>query len=133
MLKIIHFGEDSCHRLMVLEGVGYSVERCESIENIEYYLRSPDPPDAIIISDEFGKASRVVAYLANVDLPIPLILFASTHEPDADSNFDLVIPALTSPSNWLSRIEEMIARFRDQRSDLSGRGHTQHVSHAGRL
>ncbi len=133
MAKIIHFGEDSCHRLMVLEGVGYSVERCESVENIEFSLRSPDRPDAVVISDECGKASRVVAYLANMDLPIPLILFAGTHESDTDPTFDLVIPALTSPSNWLSRIEETIARFRDQRSDLNGRGHTQHASHAGIL
>jgi hypothetical protein len=114
MARIIHFGEDSCHRLMVLEGVGYTVERCESIQDIEFYLRSPHLPDAVVISGELRKASRVATFLSNADLPLPAILFAGTDESYSESEYDLVIPALTSPSDWLTSIEETIEQFHGQ-------------------
>jgi hypothetical protein len=133
MVRIIHFGEDSCHRLMVLEGVGYSVGRCESIQDIEFYLRSPHLPDAVVISGELRKASRVATFLANADLPLPVILFAGTDESYTESEYDLVIPALTSPSDWLSSIEETIERFHGRRSNLSVLAQGHHMSRAGSL
>jgi hypothetical protein len=126
--RIIQFGEDSCHRLMVLAGAGYSVERCGSVNEIESHLRSSDPPDALVITDELGKASRVAGYLANVELSLPVILFADGDQSYPESVFDLVIPALTSPSRWLSGIEETIQRSRRKRSRLNGERHPESAS-----
>jgi len=133
MARIIHFGEDSCHRLMVLEGVGYTVERCESIQDIEFYLRSPHLPDAVVISGELQRASRVATFLSNADLPLPVILFGGTDESYSESEYDLVIPALTSPSDWLSSIEETIERFRGSRSNVGTLANSHHASRAGLL
>ena len=133
MARIIHFGEDSCHRLMVLEGVGYAVERCESIKDLEYYLRSPHRPDALIVSGELRAASRVVTFLANTELPLPVVLFLGTDESYSESTFDLVIPALTSPSEWLFSIEKTIERFHDRRPLLSAHSAPEHAGHSGLL
>jgi hypothetical protein len=116
---------------MVFEGVGHSVEKCNSIEDIEFRLQSPDRPDALVISGELGKAPRVATYLANAELPLPVILFAEMDEFYTESAFDLVIPVLTSPSDWLSRIEETIVRFRDRREDLNALGPSQHATTSG--
>jgi hypothetical protein len=67
MARIIHFGEDGCHRLMVLESAGYTVDRCETIQDIEFYLRSPDRLDAIILSAESTRTYRVADFLVNGD------------------------------------------------------------------
>jgi hypothetical protein len=133
MLRIIHFGEDSCHRLMVLESAGYMVERCESIQDIEFYLRSPHLPDAVVVSDDLQRASRVATFLSNADLPLPVILFAGTDEPYTETEYDLIIPALTSPSDWLLSIEETIERFQGRRSNISAHFHSQHASQSGLL
>ena len=121
--RIIQFGEDNCHRLMVLVRAGYSVERCWSITEIESYLRSPNPPDALVITDEFGKASPIAVYLANVELPLPVILFANGDDSPPVPIFDLVIPTLTSPASWLPEIKQAIERSRNQRSRLNGEWH----------
>lgn len=133
MARIIHFGEDSCHRLMVLEGVGYAVERCESVNDLEYYLRSPDRPDALIVSGELRAASRVVNFLANTELPLPVILFSGAEECYGESTFDLVIPALTSPSEWLFSIEKTIELFHERRTHLSAHSSPEHAGHSGLL
>ena len=133
MARIIHFGEDSCHRLMVLEGVGYVVQRCESIQDIEFYLRSPHLPDAIIISGELQRTPRVATFLSNADLPLPVILFAGPDESYIETEYDLIIPALTSPLDWLSNIEETIERFQGRRITISGHHHSEHASRSGLL
>ena len=133
MARIIHFGDDSCHRLMVLESVGYAVERCESIKDLEYYISCPQRPDALILSGELRAASRVLAFLASTELPLPVILFSGTDELCSESSFDLVIPALTSPSEWLLRIEKTIERFYEGRTDLSARYVPEHAGHSGFL
>jgi hypothetical protein len=133
MARIIHFGEDNCHRLMVLEGVGYAVERCESIQDIEFYLRSPLLPDAVVISGELHRASRLATFLSNADLPLPVILFAGTDESYTETEYDLIIPALTSPSDWLLSIEETIERFQGRPSDISEHHHSEHASQGGLL
>jgi len=118
--RIIHFGEDSCHRRMVLEGAGYSVEKCDSITEIESRLRSQKPPDAVVITDEDGNASRDAVSLANAALSPPVIVFANGYKTYPESAFDLVIPLFTSPANWLARIGETIERSRLERGDLKG-------------
>jgi hypothetical protein len=133
MARIIHFGEDSCHRLMVLEGVGYAVERCESIQDLEYYLRSADRPDAVIISSELGGESRVARCVSNAELPLPVILFAGSDESNTEFDFDLVIPALTAPRDWLSKIEETIERFHVQRLNVSAHSNGQRAGHTRSL
>ena len=115
--RIIQFGEDICHRLKVLKGAGYVVAKCESITEIESWLHSSEPPDAVVVMDEFGKASRDAVFLAKGELSLPVILFATTEESHTDSSFDLVIPVLTSPETWLARIEETITRSRSLRGE----------------
>lgn len=133
MARIIHFGEDGCHRLMVLESAGYTVVRCETIQDIEFYLRSPDRLDAIVISGEPSRSSRVANFLVNGEFSLPVILFAGTGDPHAESNFDLVIPALTSPSDWLTRIEETIERFHVRHTNLDAQSPTQYAGQTGLL
>jgi hypothetical protein len=115
MVRIIHLGEDSCHCLKVLAGAGHALVRCITIDDMQVSLRLPDRPDALVISGECRIASRIAAVLDAADLPLPVIVFAGTDERCAESEFDLVIPPLTPPSDWLSTIEAAIAQFQIRR------------------
>ena len=110
--RIIQFGQDSCHRLTVMKEAGYSVEGCRSVTELRAALRSQDAPDAVVITDENGsvpvEAIREVKSAARG----PVILFANADEEYPESSFDLVIPVLTPPANWLARIQEAIEHSR---------------------
>ena len=112
--RILQFGEDTCHRSSVLEGAGYAVDRCHTITEFRSLLSSPKPPDAVVITEEEG-AATLEAIAAETSLPV--ILFAEAEDTYPDSAFDLVIPVLTSPANWLAKIRETIEHSRVLRDE----------------
>jgi hypothetical protein len=110
-VRIIQFGADSCHRSKVLKEAGYSVEGCRSISELRAALLSQDAPDAVVITDEGGAVPAEAISVAK-DARGPVILFANADEEYPESSFDLVIPILTHPANWLARIHETIEQSR---------------------
>jgi hypothetical protein len=115
--RILQFGEDNCHRSTVLEGAGYSVEKCHSITEFGRQLRSLPSLDAVVITEQGEGATLEAIEVAKSGSSLPVILFANADDAYADSKFDLVIPVLTSPTNWLAKIAETIERSRVLRDE----------------
>src|SRR5215472_12463406 len=44
--KVVHFGTDDCHRLMVLRSAGYLVEDCACLEQLSGFLAGDAELDA---------------------------------------------------------------------------------------
>jgi len=114
--RIIQFGEDSCHRSMILQEAGYSVRGCKSVMEFRAALRTSGAADAVVITDETGNLPSEAISVAKSDSPAPVILFANSMSTYVESTFDLVVPSLTPPAKWLAKIQEKIQESRKVRS-----------------
>jgi hypothetical protein len=108
--RIIHVGEDACHRVGVLVSAGYRVEECHSIEKLREVLESDSQPDAVVITEEHSKLFRQAVALLHEHTEFPLILFGELQRSITESEFDLVIPFLASPEAWLSQVATLISQ-----------------------
>lgn len=114
--RIIHLGVDHCHRLMVLRNAGFGVEECPSLVEFREALMTEPPAGAICVGDGEAGAREMVVSLARARCSGPLILFqtdeddASGSEDAPDASFDLVVPCLTPPEVWLSKLRSLIQR-----------------------
>jgi hypothetical protein len=114
--RVIHFGPDDCHRLMVLQSAGYAVEDCLSLGQLRASLAG-DEADAVLLSDGDGVAPEEAVALARGCSSAPVVLFCSTNQVYEDAAFDLVVHSLTRPEIWLREVDALIAK----RCVLSGR------------
>ena len=108
--KIIHFGIDDCRRLPVLEHAGYEVEDCNVFSQLMAALQRRELT-AIVFADD-RRAVPEVAHLARIHSSAPMVLFQSPSGQYDAFQFDLVIPTLTPPAEWLNSIAETIERSR---------------------
>lgn len=115
--RIIQFGEDSCHRSMVLQEAGYSVEGCRSVKEFRAALLSRESADAVVITDETGNLPNEAISVAKTDSLGPVILFPNSMSTYSESSFDLVVPVLTPPAKWLAKIQEKIQESRRLRME----------------
>lgn len=110
--RMIHFGPDDCHRLMVLRSAGYTVQDCHSLAQLRVTLEADDAPDAVLLSDGDGFSPREAVAVARIHSSNPVILFRNTNQAYEDSGFDLVIPCLTPPEVWLTDVDALIEKRR---------------------
>lgn len=110
--RVIHFGPDDCHRLMVLRSAGYTVEDCRSLVQLRDTLETGDVPDAVLMSDGAGVSPEEAAAVARTHSSNPVILFRSTNLAYEDGRFDLVVPCLTPPEVWLNDVDALIGKRR---------------------
>ena len=111
---IIHVGRDTCYRIPVMEQAGFRVVRAEplilpvqkAIANggFSAIAFSCDPFDPGLV-----RATRQLT-------PAPLIGFESRVSLDK-TPFDVVIRSLTSPSIWLTELDEVIEQFHRLRDE----------------
>jgi hypothetical protein len=109
---ILHFGQDSCHRIPVLESAGYRITDCRSVIQLRTILQTGTFADAVVLTEGFYAISEGEPPVTRLESPIPLILFQEEDEPRSHSDFDLVIPEHTLPAQWLGDIGELIAKSR---------------------
>jgi hypothetical protein len=97
--RLVHFGSDSCNRLVVLQNAGYTVYDCLSLPTLDVALRVGDP--AAVVMSETPKVvpRRNAISLVHSRSHAPLILFQDRTYSDDESEFDLVIPVLTPQRN----------------------------------
>jgi hypothetical protein len=110
--RIIHFGPDDCHRLMVLRTAGYSIDDCRSLIQLRDCLCSGAAAEALLMSDTAGAEPCEAAELAKVYASIPVILFRSNNLSYEESGVDLVVHCLTPPDVWLSEVSSLIEKNR---------------------
>jgi hypothetical protein len=108
--RVIHFGVDDCHRLMVLRSAGYSVDNCDSLGQLITKLETDGEADAVVMSDCDGISTEEAASLARTHTKAPVVLFRSTNRSVEESAFDLVVHSLTPPEVWLNEVDALIAQ-----------------------
>lgn len=108
--RILYFGRDTCHRLPVLVRSGYAVVNCISHEELCAALQSAHAPAAVLMADNNpGTAQQAISLLRSRS-PVPLVLFRDSYRVLVESPFDLVIPTLTPPAQWLADIASLLAQ-----------------------
>ncbi len=110
--RVIHFGLDDCHRLMVLQSAGYAVDNCGSLLQLRTCLATGAAADALLMSDAGGVQPHDAIALAKTRASLPVILFRSTNLAYEESGVDLIVPCLTPPEVWLSQVEALIQSAR---------------------
>jgi hypothetical protein len=108
MAIVIHYGLDHCHRIPLLSGAGFDVTDCASLPALQRLLEQ-SPIDAILVtefpSDELIHAARRLS-------TAPLVWFPPDPSTISDDRFDLVIPPLTSPEEWIASVRALLAESR---------------------
>jgi hypothetical protein len=110
--RIVHFGSDACHRLLVLQDAGYAINDCRSIPELRSALEKKRQTAAVVMTGSRGTTGRTAIRLTRSCSRAPLILFPDGNNDGDKSEFDLVIPALTPPQEWLEAIASLIKRSR---------------------
>lgn len=113
--RVIHFGPDDCHRLMVLRSAGYAVDDCHSLVQLRSCLANDAAPDALVTSDAEGFEPKEAIALVKTRASIPVVLFRSTNLACEDSDVDLVVNCLTPPELWLGEVDALIEKRRGVR------------------
>jgi hypothetical protein len=111
---VLHFGTDDCNRLLVLRSVGYSVNLCPTVEEFHSLMQKRTGADAILVAGVPVRERRQVVTLTRERSHAPLVLFNTSYDYADEGKFDLVIPPLTRPEEWLRKIAATIdqAAFR---------------------
>ena len=115
--RIVHFGADNCCRLLVLEHAGYEIDHCSSVVKLGLALTTEREADAVVITEDPEAPRREAIALVRSRCAAPLILFQTAGSGYEESDFDLVIPALTSTHEWLEKIGAIIERSRSMMAD----------------
>jgi len=110
--RVIHFGPDDCHRLMVLRSAGYAVDGCASLAQLRASLQAGGEADAVLMTEGDGVAPEDAASLAKSCSSAPVILFSGTNRAYEGAAIDLVVHSLTPPEVWLNEVDALIAKSR---------------------
>jgi len=109
--KVLHFGRDDCNRLLVLRSVGYSVDVCASVTEFRPLLQKVDT-DAVVVTGGPSRERHQIVTLTREHSSARLILFDRSYSAVDEGEFDLVIPPLMDPDEWLLKIADLIERSR---------------------
>lgn len=116
--SVIHFGDDLCSRILVLQSAGYRVHECERIPDLESALREPSYPAAVLMGllgqDALASAIRLVRSRPS---PPPLVLFSAHGFDHKSFAIDLLVPPFTAPGRWLRWIGALIEQSRTLRTE----------------
>jgi len=111
-VRVLHFGKDNCNRLLVLRSVGYAVDTCRTVEEFHSVLQKGAGADVILVTTGPARERRQVITLARERSHAPLVLFSTCYDYADEAEFDLVIPPLTHPEEWLRKIAGLIEQSR---------------------
>lgn len=110
--RIVHFGADECARLTVLESVGYQVDACgTSIARLVAQLQAC-AADAVLVTESRTTKIKEAVTVSRANTPAPLVLFEDASCRHESLSFDVIIPPLTPPADWLREIHRVIEQSR---------------------
>jgi hypothetical protein len=116
--NILFVGDDPCARADVLEHVGYKVARCAcDTDALGQALRHP--VDAVLFQCRPEPPSEAVLSTCRKLTNAPILLFADHNSFFNTRDFDVVVPNLCNPREWLSELGGMIASYRDRERSKS--------------
>jgi len=114
--RVIHFGPDDCHRLMVLRSAGYAIDDCRSLIQLRDCLAGGPAAEALLMSDSVEAAPLEAVALARAHPTLPVIFFCSTNLSYEELGVDLVVHCLTPPEVWLDEVDSLIEKCRLMRA-----------------
>ncbi|HEV2135498.1 MAG TPA: hypothetical protein VGR47_14790 [Terracidiphilus sp.] len=110
---ILHFGDDLCQRIPVMEAAGLMVLQSEiSIPAIHTAFDQGDSFSAVIFHCDIVAPPEPAIQEARILSQAPFIFFQNSAVACDESEFNLVIPPLTPPSIWLQKLVELVEDFR---------------------
>jgi hypothetical protein len=112
--KLLTFGYDACHRWAVLRVAGFTLHACQSISELRERLMSSRDVDAVVMVEDIVSIPQEALLYAKAYFDGPLILFEARLQSNYRDSFDLSVPILTGPSEWLLQIEALIEKDRSR-------------------
>jgi hypothetical protein len=106
--KLLTFGYDACHRWAVLRLAGFTVHACQSISELRERLIASRDVDAVVMVEDIVSVPQEALLYAKAYFDGPLVLFEARLQKEYRDSFDLCVPILTGPSEWLPQIEALI-------------------------
>jgi hypothetical protein len=91
---------------------GYAVDDCPSVSNLRFALQDSHHTAAVVFTGQNENERKEAVTLARSQSSAPLILFEASNSPTDEADFDLVIPPLTPPEEWLDKIAATIQQRR---------------------
>jgi hypothetical protein len=106
--RVLHFGDDTSHRLRVLRSEGYSVNSYASLQQMISRLRTGQDVDLVCISEEPWCTAEGAVAVARAFSRAPLVLFRANYRSYAQRGWDLEVLPLTPPEVWLRELAELL-------------------------
>jgi hypothetical protein len=114
--RILHVGEDTCHRIPVMERAGLVVCRTVcSVDGVRGALASNEKFSALTFHIDADPIPHSVLTVAR-SLPSALVLFENPGIEYDPQSFDLVIPTQTPPLTWLRCLQSVIRSSQELRT-----------------
>jgi hypothetical protein len=114
--KLLTFGYDACHRWAVLRVAGFTLHACQSISELRERLMVARDVDAVVMVEDIVSVPPEALLYAKAYFDGPLVLFEARFQSNYRDSFDLCVPILTGPSEWLPQIEAVIEKDRSRPS-----------------
>lgn len=111
---IVYFGRDNCFRLPILRSAGYTVETCDSLDQLAILASKAE---VVTLGEKPEVPIREVLALTRARSRAPVILFRNDSEAAIPKGIDLLIPALTAPEDWLKQIAGLLQQSRTRRAE----------------
>lgn len=116
--SILHVGDDECFRIPVMEKAGLIVIPAEcSVDAIRSALAQNRIFSVITFHNNSEPPADIVVSTTRTLSTAPLLLFENPSVRCNERLFDRVIPAQTSPSDWLKSLQEAIEESRNLREE----------------
>jgi hypothetical protein len=114
--RILHVGDDTCHRIPVMERAGLEVCRtiC-SVDGVRGALAGNENFSALAFHVDVDPIPDGVLTVAR-SLASPLVLFESPGVEYDPQSFDLIIPTQTPPLTWLQCLQAVIRNSQELRT-----------------
>jgi len=90
---------------------GYRVDECESIRDLRQKLMASAGVDAVIMVEDIVSIPPEAIIAAKSYFDGPLVLFESRYPAENEHAFDLRVPNLTEPNEWLQRIQAVVGIY----------------------
>jgi hypothetical protein len=111
--NILYVGTNICHRIPIMESAGLTVCQSEdSIPAIRNAFAHGESFSVITFHTDVSALPWGVVSVTRTLSVAPLVLFENPYIYCEKSNFDLVVPAFSSPSCWLKKLHDVIEASR---------------------
>jgi hypothetical protein len=112
-VRVLFVGPDVCARTPVLSAAGYQILTCECEPAAIVGALVETPVDAVLFHCEPTAPSHLITAAARATTDAPLVLFARGSASYEEADYDLILPTLCSPQEWLPPLTETISFRRD--------------------